>query len=164
MVSQVLGRRAMITYPAVLVLGSLVGGAATDIFFAGFPALLPGFARGADHMRMDLSPLELVSAVVLAIMVGCHLGMQIASKLRTRREERLMDNTLVLQVKDMNCQHCVNSIRRAVSGLPGVRGVDVDLDTREIRFDLGEAANSGVLLQAIEDAGFHPEPSRRKSG
>ena len=69
-----------------------------------------------------------------------------------------MDNTFVLQVKDMSCQHCVNSVKRAVSGLPGVRGVDVDLDAKEVRFDLGDGANSDVLVQAIADAGFHPEP------
>jgi uncharacterized membrane protein YraQ (UPF0718 family)/copper chaperone CopZ len=157
MVSEMLGRRALIIYLAILVLGSLVGGAATDVFFAGFPALLPDFVRGADHMGMHLSPLETVSAVILAIMVAYHLGMQIAPKLRIGRKENPMDNAFVLQIEDMNCQHCVNSVKRAVSGLPGVRGVDVDLDTRQVRFDLGENANSEVLVQAIADAGFHPE-------
>jgi len=162
MVSKLLGRRALAIYLTILVLGSFVAGAATDFFFAGFPALLPDFIQGADHMSMGLSPLEVVSAVILGIMVAYHLGMQIAPRFRTKREETLMDDAFVLEVKDMNCQHCVNSIRRAVSGLPGVRGVDVDLETKEVRFDLGESANSSVLVQAIEDAGFHPEPHSPK--
>jgi uncharacterized membrane protein YraQ (UPF0718 family)/copper chaperone CopZ len=159
MVSKTLGRRALTIYLAILVLGSFVAGAATDAVFAGYPALFPDFVRGADHMGMGLSPVELASAVILAILVAYHLGTQIAPKLKAGREETHMDDAFVLQVKDMSCQHCVNSIKRAVSGLPGVRGVDIDLDAREVRFDLGEGANSGVLVQAIADAGFHPEPS-----
>jgi len=37
---------------------------------------------------------------------------------------------LNLTVEGMSCNHCVNSIKKAVGGLEGVSNVDVDLKER----------------------------------
>jgi len=39
---------------------------------------------------------------------------------------------LILQVNGMSCGHCKNAITKAVSALPGVSSVDVDLDKKTV--------------------------------
>lgn len=58
----------------------------------------------------------------------------------------------VLEVQGMSCGHCVSSITSAVEPLPGVTGVEVDLEAGTVRVD-GEADRTAVAA-AIEDAGY----------
>jgi copper chaperone len=60
--------------------------------------------------------------------------------------------SMVLEVRGMSCAHCVAAITAAVSALPGVTGVDVDLAGSAVRVD-GTPDRSSVA-GAIEDAGY----------
>jgi len=39
---------------------------------------------------------------------------------------------LILKVDGMSCEHCKNAITKAVSALPGVSSVDIDLDKKTV--------------------------------
>jgi len=39
---------------------------------------------------------------------------------------------LILKVDGMSCEHCKNAVTKAVSALPGVSFVDVDLDKKTV--------------------------------
>jgi copper chaperone len=39
---------------------------------------------------------------------------------------------LTLQVDGMSCEHCKNAVTKAVSALPGVSSVDVDLKAKTV--------------------------------
>jgi len=39
---------------------------------------------------------------------------------------------LILKVDGMSCEHCKNAVTKAVSALPGVSSVDVDLDKKTV--------------------------------
>lgn len=60
--------------------------------------------------------------------------------------------SLVLEVRGMSCGHCVAAITSAVSALPGVTGVDVDLAGGAVRVD--GMPDSAAVAAAIEDAGY----------
>ena len=60
--------------------------------------------------------------------------------------------SLVLEVRGMSCGHCVAAITSAVSALPGVTGVDVDLAGGAVRVD--GMTDSAAVAAAIEDAGY----------
>jgi copper chaperone len=60
--------------------------------------------------------------------------------------------SLVLEVHGMSCAHCVAAITSAVSALPGVTGVDVDLAGGLVRVDGTPQATA--VSAAIEDAGY----------
>jgi copper chaperone len=60
--------------------------------------------------------------------------------------------SLVLEVSGMTCGHCVSAITSAVSALPGVTGVDVDLEEGSVRVEGTPAADA--VTAAIEDAGY----------
>jgi len=60
--------------------------------------------------------------------------------------------SMVLEVSGMSCGHCVAAITTAVSALPGVDGVDVDLGGGTVR--VGGTPDAAQVLAAIENAGY----------
>ncbi len=58
-------------------------------------------------------------------------------------------------VEGMTCEGCVRSVTRAVSALPGVESVAVDLAGRRatVRYDVARVSLDRVR-EAIRDAGF----------
>ena len=60
----------------------------------------------------------------------------------------------VLKVNGMSCQHCVMSITKALSQLDGIKNVQVDLATREVRFDNTKEVVPNWIEKAITDAGY----------
>lgn len=58
-------------------------------------------------------------------------------------------------VEGMSCQHCVNSIKRAVGDLKGVDSVEVDLQgkTVTVGFD-PQGLTEQNIKEAIEDQGY----------
>lgn len=60
--------------------------------------------------------------------------------------------SMVLEVRGMSCGHCVAAITSAVTALPGVTDVDVDLAGSVVR--IGGTPERAAVTEAIEDAGY----------
>ena len=60
--------------------------------------------------------------------------------------------TTTYTVDGMTCGHCVTAITGEVSKVPGVKDVQVDLDTKSVTVD-GDADDSAVRA-AIDEAGY----------
>ncbi|MBI4383352.1 MAG: copper ion binding protein [Nitrospinae bacterium] len=59
------------------------------------------------------------------------------------------------KVEGMSCNHCVETIRKAVGALAGVRNVSVDLEKKEVAVDYDERRTGLELVCAtINEAGF----------
>jgi copper chaperone len=61
---------------------------------------------------------------------------------------------VVLNVPDVSCNHCKTAIENAVSGLPGVDRVEVEIATKSVAVDLDAAGDLGAVKAAIEDEGY----------
>ncbi|HML45535.1 MAG TPA: copper chaperone CopZ [Clostridia bacterium] len=61
----------------------------------------------------------------------------------------------VLQVQGMSCQHCVKAVHNAVSALPGVESVEVNLagKTATVTYDPDQCPLERIKLE-IEDQGY----------
>ncbi len=59
-----------------------------------------------------------------------------------------------IKVKGMSCQHCVMSVKKALSQLEGIRDVDVDLQKGEVRLENPRGIEAKVIEKAIEQAGY----------
>ncbi len=67
-----------------------------------------------------------------------------------------MSNTVTtLKVEGMSCQHCVNSIKNAVSALKGVARVEVDLNKKQVtvNYTAGSVTEENIK-ETIEDQGY----------
>lgn len=58
-----------------------------------------------------------------------------------------------IQIEGMSCNHCKMSVEKALSGISGVKSVQVDLE-KKIATVTGEGLNDGEMTQAITDVGF----------
>ena len=59
-----------------------------------------------------------------------------------------------IEVGGMHCQNCANSVTKALSALPGVSNVSVDLTKGLVSFE-GEAPEDAIKT-AIDKIGFVP--------
>jgi copper chaperone CopZ len=53
----------------------------------------------------------------------------------------------------MHCGHCERAVKEELGAVPGVTGVDVDLETKLVTVT-GASLDDGVLRAAIEEAGY----------
>ncbi|MDO5098764.1 MAG: heavy-metal-associated domain-containing protein [Corynebacterium sp.] len=56
-------------------------------------------------------------------------------------------------VTGMTCQHCVMSVTEEISEIPGVQGVDVDLESGRVTIT-GEDFSDSSVSAAVTEAGF----------
>lgn len=62
---------------------------------------------------------------------------------------------LRIEVENLKCGGCASGIRKALSGLPGVRSVGVDLEKDEVHIE-GEAPRNTVL-EKLKQLGYPPK-------
>ena len=60
-----------------------------------------------------------------------------------------------LTVEGMSCQHCVKAVTNAVSALPGIGNVAVDLTAKTVSVDYDPAQSTLEAIKTeIEDQGY----------
>ncbi|HLS87178.1 MAG TPA: heavy metal-associated domain-containing protein [Burkholderiales bacterium] len=70
------------------------------------------------------------------------------------REEDEMETT-EFEVEGMDCEGCVKSVTRMLSGLPGVEKVDVSLEAGRARVSFDPAKSDvAAMKKAVERAGY----------
>lgn len=63
--------------------------------------------------------------------------------------------TTTLTVPDISCAHCKESIEGAVSSLPGVRAVEVEIEPKTVNLEYDEAEiDLDEIVRAIEEVGY----------
>lgn len=62
--------------------------------------------------------------------------------------------TATYLVKGMTCDHCVNSVSGEVGALPGVRAVDVNLETGAVTVTSDQPLDADTVRRAVEEAGY----------
>lgn len=66
--------------------------------------------------------------------------------------------TETINVTGMSCQHCVMSVKKVTTALPGVTAVEVDLDAATVRVDFDPAQiDLAKIKSAIDDQGYEVE-------
>lgn len=69
---------------------------------------------------------------------------------QARREE---EDTIVLDIQGMSCDHCVKRVTQALESVPGVRQAQVSLDPGSALV-WGQHLQAEALIQAVKDAGY----------
>jgi uncharacterized membrane protein YraQ (UPF0718 family)/copper chaperone CopZ len=150
-VSKMVGGKALAIYLIAIAAGSLGVGFLTDLFFGQFPALLPTLAVDHTHQHEALSLFEIVTGAALGAVTVFHAVKPLVQRLRARPAEP--EGRPALTVPSMTCQHCVRTVSEAVSGVPGVSEVNVDLTKKRVSFDVAAGARTEDIVKAITAAG-----------
>ena len=64
-----------------------------------------------------------------------------------------MPETKSFEVPGMSCEHCRHAVSDGLNSVAGVRGVEVDLGTKQVTVS-GENLDDRALRAAIEEAGY----------
>jgi copper chaperone len=67
--------------------------------------------------------------------------------------------TTVLTVPDISCEHCERTITNALTPVDGVRIVQVDIPTRQVRVDYDESVVSVDKMKDVLQAEDYPVES-----
>jgi copper chaperone len=62
--------------------------------------------------------------------------------------------TTELQVEGMSCGHCVNSVKEAVTAVPGVKTVQVSLAQGTVTIESETPLDVDAVTAAISEAGY----------
>lgn len=150
MIWNVMGRRATCIYLVSIALSALASGLALDHLFTS------GIVPAYPHHVHDLSP-EIFSHLSALVLLGV-----MTHALVIRRSPKAgaidsgstsSDETILMSISGMTCDHCVERVRKALSGVSGVRTVRVDLQTQQAAI-VGNHLNRHRLRVAIEGLGF----------
>jgi len=60
---------------------------------------------------------------------------------------------LTYRVDGMSCDHCKVAVTGEVSQVPGVRAVEIDLETKLVRV-AGAGVDGAAVVAAIDEAGY----------
>jgi copper chaperone CopZ len=144
-----LGRKAMAVYLAVVVSFSLLFGWLFEHWLPAPEALAQGSMAQASWWAW-------ASAVLVALLLT-YLLMDKLIKYFTpiRGKGAAMD--MVIQVKDMSCAHCVQSVKKALEALEGVGEASPDLASGQVMITKATGQSlphRSLLEQAIEKSGY----------
>ena len=67
--------------------------------------------------------------------------------------------TIVLNVPDISCEHCERTITGALSPMEGVRSVNVDITTKQVRVEYDEGAVDVEQMTEVLEAEDYPVES-----
>jgi len=58
-----------------------------------------------------------------------------------------------IKVTGMSCQHCVNAVTKALSGIEGLLDVQVSLEKGEAQFAESKPVSREIIREALKKAG-----------
>lgn len=62
--------------------------------------------------------------------------------------------TSTYTVTGMTCEHCVGAVRGEVGRLPGVTGVEVDLQSGQVTVTSDEPIDAETIRATVDEAGY----------
>ena len=62
--------------------------------------------------------------------------------------------TIELKIDGMHCAGCMNAVRRALTSVPAVSAVTVDLGAGSASVEASAGIDPATLVSAVEDAGY----------
>ena len=87
----------------------------------------------------------------LFVVTNAHRLMKFGKE-KTNKEQNTMKK--IMKIEGMMCQHCVAHVTKALSGIAGVKNVDVNLKKKTATVELSEEVLNETLTKAVVDAGY----------
>lgn len=69
-----------------------------------------------------------------------------------------MSRTTTITVQGMTCGHCVAAVQQEVGRIPGVTGVEVDLENGVVAIASADELDAATVAAAVDEAGYEVVP------
>lgn len=151
-VGKSLGRKQLIFYLGSIIIGSIAAGLFIDYLLPREWFTITSLCESGSHCAMEGSGLsaswfEIISGIVLVLLLIN------AFMLKLFKKEKVADeNQVVYRIDGMSCNHCKNSVEKAIRGIEGVEEVEVILGKKEAV--VTGAPNDNTVKKVVEELGF----------
>lgn len=149
--NRTLGRRATAIYVASVVVVAIGFGLIIDYCL---PAqwFVPQQVSTGEHCHLHLGWFDTTCSALLVLLLGGCAWRTLARKRNVKQNIKSKGMTKEFKITGMNCMHCRATAEKAISEVPGVETVSVDLGSG-IAVVTGEA-DDGKIKEAVRNAGF----------
>lgn len=111
------------------------------------------------HHGASASWLSLISGGALLALLVVLYASSLGPLQRLFRKEPDMAKDFQLTVPDMTCNHCKMTVTRILTGVEGVKEVEVDLTAHKVSIDLAPEVSRELLMEKLREGGYSPERS-----
>ncbi len=150
-VGKSLGKKQLLFYLGSIILGSMICGLFIDYFLPRewftITSLCESSGHCSSHGGISASWFEIVSGIVLVLLLINAFMLKIFKK-----EEVTNENQVIYRIDGMSCNHCKNSVEKALKALDNVENVEVILGKKEAV--VTGTPNDETVKKTVEDLGF----------
>ena len=150
-VGKSLGKKQLLFYLGSIIFGSMICGLFVDYFLPRewftITSLCESSGHCASHGDVSASWFEIVSGIVLVLLLINAFMLKFFKK-----EETVNENQVVYRIDGMSCNHCKNSVEKAIKALDNVEDVEVVLGKKEAI--VTGKPNDEIVKKTVEELGF----------
>lgn len=150
-VGKSLGKKQLLFYLGSIIIGSIICGLFVDNFLPRewftITSLCESSGHCASHGGVSASWFEIVSGIFLVLLLINAFMLKFFKK-----EETVNENQVVYRIDGMSCNHCKNSVEKAIKALDNVEDVEVILGKKEAV--VTGNPNDEIVKKTVEELGF----------
>jgi copper chaperone CopZ len=75
-------------------------------------------------------------------------------KSKFEEERKIMENTKVIYIDGMSCNHCKMSVEKALNAIDGITSVEVNLEEKNAVITFNKEIENDIIKNVIEEEGF----------
>jgi uncharacterized protein len=154
-VKKILGARSLVIYLVSIFVGAVGFGLILDYAVPGSITMNMSHLQHV-HQAATLPWYYTVSGVFLLSLLGYFKASQWLSRLREKGGKSMKEdeNSMVLSVPNMSCDHCKESIIKNLTKLESVKAVAVDLKKKIVTVSTNKQTDPGELIKSLATIGF----------
>ncbi|MBO5810774.1 MAG: permease [Bacteroidales bacterium] len=150
-VGKSLGKKQLLFYLGSIIFGSIISGLFVDYFLPrewfAITSLCESTGHCASNGVMNASWFEIISGIVLVLLLINAFMLKFFKK-----EESINENQVIYRIDGMSCNHCKNSVEKAIKALDNVENVEVVLGKKEAI--VTGNPNDEIVKKTVEELGF----------
>lgn len=150
-VGKSLGKKQLLFYLGSIIFGSIISGLFVDYFLPrewfAITSLCESTGHCASNGVMNASWFEIISGIVLVLLLINAFMLKFFKK-----EESINENQVIYRIDGMSCNHCKNSVEKAIKALDNVENVEVILGKKEAV--VTGKPNDEIVKKTVEELGF----------
>jgi copper chaperone CopZ len=150
-VGKSLGKKQLLFYLGSIIFGSIISGLFVDYFLPrewfAITSLCESTGHCASNGVMNASWFEIISGIVLVLLLINAFMLKFFKK-----EESINENQVIYRIDGMSCNHCKNSVEKAIKALDNVENVEVILGKKEAV--VTGNPNDEIVKKTVEELGF----------
>ncbi len=154
-ISKELGKKALFLYLFFICSISILAGALLNKIWN--EGILYGHIKNLGIIPVQIqtiSAIMLIALISMSFFKRTFLNLKLKVKDRNLVNSAIDENTLIFNVPEMSCHHCVSRIEKALVSLEGINSFKIDLERKKVIISPASDFDKDKFLKQLASAGF----------